>query len=292
MNSSFKRIEEWFKGRSLLWVELFGGGSLSVGRETVRPGDGYHWDGLQRPADPNDPQWLFQYSLRGWGLLETKRSRQLVEAGRAFLVEIPSAHLYRADPLCPEWEFLWIMIRLPEAHLRLARHPSIRNRTLALTFESPPIQKGMELVRACAENAGDFQVESRLFDWVLTLERAIVEQRHPNQARQALLRRVREMLLADLTQPFDVEALAASQRMSRSNFSHHFKKITGLTPAHYLRQIRLEAAAAQLHDRTLSIKEIAVATGFQDSNTFCKAFRRQYRMSTGEYRRLAGVASR
>ena len=53
----------------------------------------------------------------------------------------------------------------------------------------------------------------------------------------------------------------------------------------YLNYIRLEYAKSLLKEYDLNIKEVALASGFKDSNYFCRIFRKQTERSPTEYRR-------
>lgn len=288
MKALRRRLQTLLSEQQVLWANLFGGGSLTVGHEIVRPADRYHWDGVDRQSDPAQPMWLFQYTLEGWGRLEVMDKIHDVPEGHAFVVRIPSAHYYQADPTCKRWEFCWLMIRLPEIHLRFSRHQSLTNAVLPMDSESPIMLAFAELAHSISRRDVDFLLEQRLFDWALSLERASYSSQYPDEPRRRLLREVREWVLRNLPSSTDVTALAAEHRLSRSNFSHRFRMITGRPPAAYMREVRLEAAAGLLQSDKLSVKEIAASTGFSDANRLCKAFRAQYQLSPGEYRRLAG----
>lgn len=288
MNTLRKQLPQIFRGRQLIWTNLYGNGSLTLGHEIVRPGKPYDWDGMTRQSDAGQPNWLFQLTLQGWGLFETGGARQSVPEGSAFLALIPSQHRYLSDPDCPAWEFCWLMIRLPEVHLRLHRHPNLMNAVFPVETAGALLVAFEELGRSLERSDRDFLREEKLFDWLLALERSALARRHPDQPRKQMLQGLRDRVRGDLCHPWEVGKLAAEQHLSRSNFTHHFRKVTGRTPAHYIREVRLEAAAERLLEPDFSIKEIAAQTGFSDSNRFCKAFRQRYRMSPGEYRRLAG----
>ena len=75
---------------------------------------------------------------------------------------------------------------------------------------------------------------------------------------------------------------------ARDAYAHHFRKVTGQTPAAYIRELRLTEAAALLRKTRYSVKEVAVATGFADSNHLCRVFRQHFGASPVGYRRLYG----
>ncbi len=269
-------------------VSWAGRALLSGAVAVVRPGDGYHWDGLKRGGDPDQPCWLFQYTLSGRGHFQAGRHQQTVEAGQAFCATIPSAHHYRADQTCPEWIFFWLIIKDPHITGRLLRHPHLNNSLLTLAPASAVIRCAssllLQLVRGDAMDI--YQLEELLFRWMLECERWADGQQHPVEPKTKLLDFVRRRTLERLENPSGTSELAREWGLSRSNFSHFFQKTSGLTPAAYTASIRLEEAAGILRNSRLSVKEVAAKTGFTDSNHLCKSFRRQFLMSPGNYRAM------
>jgi AraC-like DNA-binding protein len=84
-----------------------------------------------------------------------------------------------------------------------------------------------------------------------------------------------------------VGELARRHHVSVSHVYTLFKRI-GTTPGAYLREQRLLAAQAILSDpphARLATSDIAAAVGFLDRRTFERAFRRQYGMTPGSWRR-------
>ncbi len=93
---------------------------------------------------------------------------------------------------------------------------------------------------------------------------------------------------SDPTADWTVEALAELYGQSRTAFTSHFKRATGLSPMSYVRRWRLKRACQMLTDTTLSIDEIAFKSGYADSNAFNRAFKRTIGASPGAYRRREG----
>ncbi len=285
MTAFSSSVRQIFGRRRLIWSQLYGGGDVAFGWEVVRSGEGYVWDGLTRSGDRRRPRWLFQLTLDGWGLLETKRPTR-VPAGSAFVVRIPSAHRYRADPECGAWEFCWLMLTLPEADIRFSRHASFANQVVPFATDGEAAVALLRLGTMMRRQEVDFRIEEALFAWLLAFERETFSRSHPRPPRQRLLESVRRMVHDQLEHPLTVENVAATHGMSRSHFSHHFQAVTGLAPAAFIRETRVEAAAALLRDSGLSVKEIAARTGFADSSMFGKCFRSVFQMTPGEYQRL------
>src|SRR5260221_303677 len=67
-----------------------------------------------------------------------------------------------------------------------------------------------------------------------------------------------------LAHDLSVENLALHARMSRRNFTRVFTAELGTSPAHYIEQLRIEAARQRLEDSRENLEEIASACGFRD----------------------------
>jgi transcriptional regulator GlxA family with amidase domain len=82
-----------------------------------------------------------------------------------------------------------------------------------------------------------------------------------------------------------VEALAARAHMSPRHFARAFAAETGVTPARYVEQVRLEAARLRLEDTATPVATIALACGFGTPETMRRAFLRALQVGPAEYRR-------
>ncbi|MEV4899561.1 helix-turn-helix transcriptional regulator, partial [Nonomuraea sp. NPDC055795] len=65
-----------------------------------------------------------------------------------------------------------------------------------------------------------------------------------------------------------------------------FAQLVGQPPLTYLTWWRLGAAARMLRDKDAALSEIATAVGYSSEYAFSNAFKRQYGMAPGKYRRL------
>lgn len=112
------------------------------------------------------------------------------------------------------------------------------------------------------------------------------EQRLRDLAR---LRRVRDRIDREYTQPLDVEALARGVHMSAGHLSREFKNAYGEAPYGYLMTRRIERAMALLRRGDLSVTEVCFAVGCSSLGTFSTRFSELVGMSPSAYRE--GAAS-
>lgn len=84
-----------------------------------------------------------------------------------------------------------------------------------------------------------------------------------------------------------VPSLAAQVGMSRSPFAARFAALVGQSPMSYLKRWRLQSAARLLGDQNLSLATIAEHVGYESAAAFSRVFKREFRVSPGQYRRSA-----
>ena len=82
-----------------------------------------------------------------------------------------------------------------------------------------------------------------------------------------------------------VQKLADRAAMSVRNFERVFTRELGKTPAHYVLQMRAEAARRQLERTDQGLKQIAAACGFGSTDSMRRAFLRSVGTTPHKYRR-------
>jgi len=107
----------------------------------------------------------------------------------------------------------------------------------------------------------------------------------------AWLRRVRDRIDRDYTQPLDVEALARGAHLSAGHLSRQFKLAYGESPYGYLMTRRIERAMALLRRGDLSVTEVCFAVGCSSLGTFSSRFTELVGVPPSTYRRQAAQAT-
>jgi AraC-like DNA-binding protein len=109
-----------------------------------------------------------------------------------------------------------------------------------------------------------------------------VDQRLRDLAR---LRRVRDRIDREYTQPLDVEALARGVHWSAGHLSREFRRAYGESPYSYLMTRRIERAMALLRRGDVSVTEVCFAVGSSSLGTFTTRFTELVGVSPGVYRK-------
>ncbi|MBQ9337263.1 MAG: helix-turn-helix domain-containing protein [Lentisphaeria bacterium] len=88
----------------------------------------------------------------------------------------------------------------------------------------------------------------------------------------------------DCTRNYTIRSLAEEVDMSPSCFRHNFTRIMGMPPREYLLSLRIRKAVMLLGGPA-SISQVAVLSGFPDSNYFSRIIRSRFGCSPSEIRR-------
>lgn len=82
-----------------------------------------------------------------------------------------------------------------------------------------------------------------------------------------------------------IESLASDMCITRGYLNRKLKTITGMTAQQYVQRIRMEQARLILESRTeVTVVDLAMQCGFEDSTSFTRAFRRVFGKTPSQYR--------
>jgi transcriptional regulator GlxA family with amidase domain len=86
-------------------------------------------------------------------------------------------------------------------------------------------------------------------------------------------------------EPWTLEQMAKQAHLSRTSLLRVFRQATGKSPIDYLIGLRIEGAKRLLRRSDLAMTDIALETGFGDSNYFARQFRLITGTTPSAYRR-------
>jgi AraC family transcriptional regulator len=100
----------------------------------------------------------------------------------------------------------------------------------------------------------------------------------------ARLRRIKELVDANIEDELTLDHMAQSVGLSTAHFARMFRKSTGETPHQFVLHQRLERAKAMLRAREGRVLDVAVACGFKTQQHFAQVFRDVCGISPTRYR--------
>jgi AraC family transcriptional regulator len=99
-------------------------------------------------------------------------------------------------------------------------------------------------------------------------------------------KRVVEFIEEHLSEEISLASLAQHVNLSLFHFARAFKQSFGVPPHRYHSARRMDRAKTLLQRPALSVTQIGVQTGFRETSSFTRAFRRFAGVTPTEYRRL------
>ena len=266
----------------------------TVGYEEILPGEEYpthgHADGYYFNLDKgrilNEYQLL--YIIEGEGVFHSARVAEArLKAGDLFLLFPQEWHSYHPEP-ATGWKSYWIGFK--------GQNVDSRVRAGFLAPDKPVYHVGFSsrldaLYRFAYQTALDESayvqqtlagVVNLFIGLMYSLERnneLNSNHKHVDMVNHAR-RRIRESLEADLT----IQQIAKEMNVSYSNFRKLFKEFTGVSPALYQQDLRLQRAKELLTTTDLSIKQIAYQLRFESPDYFSSKFKIKTGMKPSDFR--------
>jgi transcriptional regulator GlxA family with amidase domain len=93
-----------------------------------------------------------------------------------------------------------------------------------------------------------------------------------------------EWINKHLHEPLSLSVLADQAGMSERSFSRHYAQASGVTPAHAIERLRVEAARRLLSESDEPVKRISLRCGFGSEETMRRSFLRLLAVTPQDYR--------
>lgn len=276
--------------RDLKWgltISTVGYEEVSPEEDYPLPGhpDGYFFD-LETGRELNEYQLLYVTDGKG-----TFRSTTVEESplsgGDLFLLFPGEWHTYHPSPETG-WKCYWLGFKGKNVDDRVAAgflSPSKPfyhigySEEMAWLFEAS--LKAAEREEAYAQQllAG---ITNHIIGLMYSLERNITLSK--NQAHVNMVNKARIIIREALESRLSIQQIAEDLGMSYSNFRKLFKEYTGLSPAIYQQDLKLQRAKELLTTTDMSIKEIAYRLSFDSPDYFSAKFKAKTGKKPSEYR--------
>ena len=258
---------------------FYGLGSLSKGAD-------YHNDGRKRYLTPLHPQVIFQYTFSGYGSFKRGRKTFRVDEGKGFFAIVPSSHVYELPSHSPGWSYFYLVFQHPYIAERITRALKLHSGVVSVDEKHPLIVKSAELIRL--KQTGMFRdrldEESHLFDWMCCALGNLSRVDHARKEADEWKTRLAALMEQDTSSLPTIKELASYFGLTRAHFTRVFKQKSGISPAAFLRQVRLHHVEQDLRLTSKTLKEIATDYGYGDISRLCKAFANCYGLTPAKYR--------
>lgn len=249
--------------------------------DELRSDPSYRWNNFRR-GHPDEA--VVQHSLSGACFYEDQHGRKLAGRGQALLFTHDESSSYGYPPEATEpYRLRFISFRLGALRPWFERLRAEFGTVLRMAPEGEPAATLAELRRRFrARNFRDRLQETELLHQLLVgLYREQVAAARTGDPVEFGYHHISDNFRA----PLNLKEVAKRCGISREHFIRGFGKRYGEPPGEMLRRLRLEHAHRMLRATQMPVQEVALACGFADANTFCRAYRLRHGISPGAARR-------
>ena len=269
----------------------------TVGHEIIESGEAYptrgHAYGYYFYVDKGRTldEYQLLYNPAGEGMFKSASVPEtLIKPGDMFLLFPGEWHTYY--PLDDKgWESYWIGFK--------GKNIDDRVRAGFLSKEKPIYHVGFsheiqqlyqEAYRTALEEAPYAQqtmagIVNHLIGLMYSLERNN-ELNRTSHAQVDIINRAQKLIRESLEKNLTIQDISQGLGLSYSSFRKLFKEITGIAPATYQHDLRLQRAKELLSATNESIKEIAYRLNFESPDYFSSKFKAKTGMKPSEFRAM------
>ena len=255
----------------------------TVGYEEIAPGDSYptrgHADGYyfncEEGRELNEYQLL--YITEGEGLFRSNHVKETpLREGDMFLLFPDERHSYHPRQETG-WKSYWIGFKGRNMDERVKEGFLSVEKPIYHVGYSSEIEQLYKQAYETAVNEPPFAqqmmagIVNHMVGVMYALERSI--ELNKNYTHRDMIDRARMRIREALESNLTIQQIAEEMSVSYSNFRKLFKEYTGLSPAVYQQDLKLQRAKELLSTTNMSVKEIAYRLNFDSPDYFSAKFK-------------------
>lgn len=240
-------------------------------------------------------EYQIVYITRGSGNFESRSGgKQRIEPGTLFALLPGEWHRYSPDP-DTGWDEYWVAFQGEFAAQALGEcNITATNPVAKIGINDQLVAEYMGIVEELREeSAGHQHIIAARTHLIMALASALALRRNFEGTEVGyVIERAKCLMMERIDQPLNMENLADNLNVGYSWFRRMFRQYTGLSPAQYHLQLRLNRARELLGTTTLSIASISQKLGFESPEYFARIFKAKTGCSPRRYRTLTEVQTR
>lgn len=133
--------------------------------------------------------------------------------------------------------------------------------------------------------AAQYVARFLLLEWHVDGQNAYRSFKPARDHEDAIILQAQDWLERNLSAMRPVETMIEQSSLAARTFNRRFVQATGLSPIHYVQQLRVESAKRRLERSSSSVEQIAWQVGYEDPAFFRRLFKRIAGISPSIYRK-------
>lgn len=236
------------------------------------------------------PRYYNQYSahfiISGKGTYIADGKSYNLHAGEGFMI-IPNMLItYIADEEDP-WEYIYANFTGADSK-SLVQSAGLGEENVIFSYEmTEEMIKDLNRMREYSADASakGYDVTGCFLLAMSRLVRAESERRSGALLPEHYIRRALSFIDDNYHNNIKISQIAANIGVDRTYLYKIFKKNLNISPVKYLKNYKLDRAAALMEHDGITLEDIALSVGFCDTSHFSKSFSKKFGVTPGEYRR-------
>lgn len=226
------------------------------------------------------------FILEGKGTYSVNGAVYNLNAGEGFLLYPNIPHVYAADTGEP-WKYIYATFTGIDAPTLVHNAGLDENNGV---FRFPANEEFLHNLK-CMHAAGKDYLSKGydILGYFMLVMSSIVKQHsistQIDMCSDKYVKLARTYIEDHATYNISIKDIADYVKIERSYLYRLFVKHLGISPSKYLSDIRMKRAVDLLEYDALSVGEVAISAGFYDPSHFSRAFRNEFGMSPGKYRK-------
>lgn len=250
----------------------------SAGYEECRPGYGY--------GPEIRPYHMMHFILSGKGELQLNQHIFHCTAGDAFIVPAGKVSFYQADSMEP-WSYAWLNFLGINSEMYLSQLMASSEDVYVLHGLDTEKYKAaiMEILSILDNSTSSFFHANSLLLKIMSYLFADTGFREENWGKNSVADEVKFYLDMNYSEKLKLRQVAGLFGIHPNYLTRIFREKFGVSPKHYLMDLKLKKACRLLTTTTLTISVISDSLGFEDQLTFSKVFKKETGVSPSIYRK-------
>ena len=232
----------------------------------------------------NLESYELRFTLDGEGLLDYNGKTYTISKGEGYLIDCRKRHYYRT--FGKHWvSTVFHFNGAPVAPIfnALLQSGSVKFSDSAFpNFEMMQMQVIQETQRVSAH--AEYKI-SCLFHVLLTELLVRSSKSTSSEKTSSIIEKIVRYMQTNFKNDISIDALCHEFGISRTHMNRCFRQYTGFSPHDYLIQLRLNNAKLLLKNTDLSVEEVCIQSGFQDTAYFIQAFKKKEGTTPLRYRK-------
>ena len=139
--------------------------------------------------------------------------------------------------------------------------------------------------RAMGDNVANRVAQQFSHEIRRSFEQTHFAEDHTTSHGDEIIVKLQDWLQQHFHEEIDSQRMLTLTGLTQRTLNRRFREATGLSPSHYLQQLRLNQCAELLKSSDLSVTEIALQSGYNDPDYFSRQFKQYYQLSPSDFRR-------